>query len=37
MTLDKHYVPEQKESIFQLLTNLKELALIYKQCLGAKS
>ena len=34
MNLEKNYQPEQKESIYQLLQNLKELAFIFKQCLG---
>lgn len=34
LILEKNYQPEQKESIYQLLQNLKELAFIFKQCLG---
>jgi hypothetical protein len=37
MKLDTHYQPSQRESVFQLLSNLKDLAHIYKQCLGVKS
>ncbi len=30
MKLDSRYQPQQMESLFQLLTNLKELANIFK-------
>mmetsp|Transcript_28550 Transcript_28550/g.25455 ORF Transcript_28550/g.25455 Transcript_28550/m.25455 type:complete len:286 (+) Transcript_28550:433-1290(+) len=35
LELDRHYQPPQKESIFKLLGNLKELAQIFLNCLTA--
>jgi len=35
LDLDRHYFPQQTESIFVLLSNLKELASIFKSCMTA--
>ena len=37
LELDRHYVPKQTESIFLLLSNLKELAAIFKSCMTAET
>jgi len=35
LDLDRHYQPPQKDSIYTLLTNLKDLAQIFLNCLTA--